>query len=837
MLKSKLFLSALSFMLATLMLLLSLPVAATTVTETASTATSEVSKIDPALLEVMSEASPDEKIPVSIWYSDIDQREVDTLTATKVGFDKDNVAVDYEMPSAELLTSLETGEAGAESEMQSYLKRTESKRLEERERTDNYIMSRREISRGKYNEKSAKVLKEVSIPEEDILFKSQYAPMIIAELTKKQIVECSKSQAVEFVYDRTFESDSLPDGVTSFFDHIDEIQNTINYSETLEKIRINGNALNGQGVVIGVAEPGGYVLGDDELNASSISSVNGVTLYEDLPYHVTNVVRIIVGNNSGFAKGASVITSGTGESQIEALLDPELNVSVINMSFSSSYSTYYDSRCKWFDHLVSQHGVIIVASANNNDPDRKLCAPGIAYNTIMVGAYNLGDNSSIFSTDPDDDRMTLYTGYINTNLAEKPDVIMPGYATSYATPILTSCIALMLQLKPSLSAYPQAVKAIVLASCHRKVLPSSNPGDTAESIYDGVTDKQGAGAPDILTMMCIVCQGTYGVGRISAARNQAVRRFVMPSNSATSMNISLTWIRENYVEDGDSHLEYQNAISGEYVNLDLSVYRNDNRTWNSILSNSSTEMIYLDLNNSYNNYEIRISDVGEYEGVIRYGYAYSTNNPDIKPVTNEGIYYIRNYYSDKYLTLNTSTNETYLTDFTGNNNQQWVIWGPEDDYEIYPAHYAKLSKINFGSQVGSNPYYRASLGTNDLNFSIRSWEIDSSLEPDAHVFTSSSGGSNNILSYTSATGIFVRSAIAPVVNIHRMWLLENINYRKGDVTLDGNVTGSDVIEIQKYISSIVDFNNAQLYLADANNDYEIDIKDVTFLQSLIQSYN
>lgn len=56
-------------------------------------------KIDPALKEIIAEASPDEKIPVAIWYEDIDQEQVDMLTTQKVGFSEEEIAVDYEMPS------------------------------------------------------------------------------------------------------------------------------------------------------------------------------------------------------------------------------------------------------------------------------------------------------------------------------------------------------------------------------------------------------------------------------------------------------------------------------------------------------------------------------------------------------------------------------------------------------------------------------------------------------------------------------------------------------------------------------------------------------------------
>lgn len=802
-----------------------LPVSAATEAEAKALA-----KIDPVLLEKMETASPDEKIPVAIWYTDIDQEKVDKLTVDKVGYTQDDIALTYEMPSTELINNLKKGEEDAVSEMQAYLKRTEKVRENERKRTNEYIMTRREFSRVKYNEKSAKIIKDISLEEKDITFKSQYAPMITATLTIEEIENHSKNVNITNIYYEYPENLSIVDD--NILDHVGDAKKTIRYDEVLGKLSSIENTLDGSGVIIGVSEPGGKLESHSELNNASIIPMPGISYNENNTGHATRVTRLIVGENSGFAKGVTIVSANTSKSMIEEMLKPSYNVNIINASYSiGSYG--YGSDCKWYDHIISQHSVTIVASACNNDEGYRLYAPGLCYNTIMVGAYYLGtdsNNNVIYNDELSDDKVTSATGYLNSECAEKPDVMMPGTATSHATPILTSCIALALQLKPSLASYPQVIKAIVLASCHRKVLPAR--AGEEESIYSGITEHQGAGAPDIFNMLCIVCQGTYGVGRISSAKNQAVRRFVMPSYNSSSMNVSLTWIKENTIKSGTSHTVEGNAVAGADVNLDLSVYRNDGKSWDSNLSNSSTEMVYFDLNNSYKNYEIRISDVGAYEGVIRYGYAYSTNDSYVTPATEEGIYYIRNYYSDKYLTLNTSTNETVMSNFTGANNQQWVLRGTTGDYEIYPAHYSASQKINFGSQVGSNPYYKSVLGTSDLNLSMKSWETDTTLEPDAYVFTSTSGGSNNIMSYTSSTGVFVRSATESVINMYRMWVLEDINYKNGDMNVDGDIDVTDATIIEKYLANTITLSNAQQLLGDANYDGRISIQDATYVRKL-----
>ncbi len=800
---------------------LTLPVSATVDAEATGLA-----KIDPILLEKMETASPDEKIPVAIWYTDIDQNNVDALTVDKVGFTQDDIAITYEMPSTKLIADLEKGEDEAIDEMQYYLKRTEPKREKERQRTNEYIMTRREFSRVKYKDKSAEVIKKILIDEKDIIFKSQYAPMIVANITAKEIKEYCRNKDITSIFYEDLNDSAIDD----IFEHVDDAKETISYNEIIENISTMENPLDGSGVVIGVAESGGSPKAHEELANAQITK-----LASDTSDHATKVVRVIAGSNSGFSKGASVVCSYATKQGVEELLNPNYNVAVINTSYSiGSFDNASD--CRWYDHIISQHSVTIVASACNTASSLRVYAPGLSYNTIMVGAYYLGmdsDGNADYTSELSDDIVTPETGYVNTGYAEKPDVMMPGKSTSYATPILTSCIALILQIKPSLAAYPQAIKAIVLASCHRKVLPARE--GEAESIYEGITEHQGAGALDFCTMMCIVSQGTYGIGRISASKNQAIRRFVMPSYNSDSMNVSLTWIREGTENDTDTDVStYSN------VNLDLYVYRNGQEVGSSTIGTSntkksSTEMAYFALDDSNSNYEIRINDADSYNGVVRYGYAYSTNEAYITPAKEEGIYYIRNYYTDKYLTLNTSTNETNMSDFTGGNNQQWVIKGSENDYEIYPAHYSFSNKLNFGTQVGSNPYYKSVLGTNDLNLSIKSWETDTTLEPDAYIFTTTSGGSNNIMSYTYSTGIFIRSTSAPTINMYRMWVLEDINYRKGDANSNGSITIQDVTAIQEYLSHTAVFNNMQEFLADANADGVVNIHDVSYIQRLLSN--
>lgn len=761
--------------------------------------------------------------------------------------------------------------------MQMYMERTEKQRENERKRTDEYIMTRRDISRTKYNEKSADFILDIGLSNEKLVYESQYAPMVIFELSSNEIMKTSALASVEKITAFSFSLEATSDefydiNTTSETDaevlqqevaDTNTIKNVIGYTKLVEGLKNTLNyTLDGTGVVIGTVERRGHFdTNTHEFYSADINFVDAVDQTSEYNKHLETTTRVMVGSERGLAPSSKVYCSNITLLGVEQLI--QSGVQLINISeyyspwaISNSYE-YYIGWTDWADHIVAQHGVTIVAAVGNTvsdtfNPKGYIYPPASGYNVIGVAAYQIGheiyeDGSTqyTYTLDKSDDIMTMSSAYTdaysgNTG-AQKPDVIMPappaGGATSLATPILTSSIALMFQLKPSLSVYPQAVKAIVLASCHRKVLSSFN-GEPDETIYDGITSRQGAGAPDVFAMASIVCQGTYGVGRIKENRNQAIRRFMLPDNDSLNANVSITWLMENNYSTEEDHENETGLHHGDVVNLSLSVYRNGMLVGQpSDLSNSSTEMLYFELDSTKTNYEIRINESETYLGTVRYGYAYCTDKPYMAPATEDGIYYIRNYYTDNYLTLDTVSNEIIMTSFTGNDNQKWIIRQRNTGgYEIYPGYSNVEGKINFGSQVGNNPYYKSIIGSSNLDLNIFSWETDSTLEPDAYVFTSTSDGNHNIMSYTYSTGVFVRSTNEPTVNMHRMWVLEDINYRQGDANMDGVLNVQDATYIGTALAAsdgIDNFSNLQIVLCDADYSGSINVKDVTRIQKIV----
>lgn len=815
-------------------------------------------KTNAILNEKMQLALDGERIPVYIWYADIDQHLVEETVKEDYGLSLETIRVDYEMPSSELITAYKNGEEDAKKEMNEYFERTKDNRDKEKELTDKYVLSRRDVSMSKYSQKSSKIISDLNIDESNITFNSSFAPAIVANLTVSEIERLKTDNRIEEIgyfipvvgYDLSITEDSSVDNLLAIEREASGI------SKANDVLGLTGN-----NVKVGMMETGCPDTDNASINGANIT-VNNENAITD---HALNTSRIIVGDSDGIAKNAQLYSVSNPEeiaeagtfdyTQFEWLLSQ--GVSVINLShnlknieqgYNLNYTYYFTE--KWIDHLVSYHNVtVVVASGNDGDkPNSRIGSPGLAHNVITVGGYITN-----FTATTSDDFIAPYSSWSNSGGGyyglEKPDVIMPSQATnssnigsplsgmtntnglvtngtSWAAPMLTGSIALMLELKPSLSAYPQAIKAIVMASCHRKVA-SSPYNEPVETIGQGITERQGAGAPDVWTMACIVSQGTYGTDVLSGT--QQTHRFVQPKYGATKMNISMCWLRENaQVNEGTSD---RALLIGPYINLDLSVKYNGVEKASSAKEHSSTEMAYFSLGASNNMYEFTVNRNSTYTDEVRYGYAYSTNNTYYTQDARQGIYRIKNLDTKEYLTLNTSTNQLMMQPYSSTNTkQEWIIQNsPTGAYNLKSAYGSTQGIANYGSVIDSNSK-TVMLGSETLNFSIFEGGFNVLTDDYSLVRFYTRTGPTEWFIGCDADKAIIASNISS--SKKSCWILEEINYRRGDVDLDGDLDTNDESCIQRYIAGTYTFNNKQLYLADVNDDGRITTADSTKIQKI-----
>ena len=872
------------------------------------------------LTYVMENSKPDEKIKVYIWYKDIDQDEVDALTTKATGLTPEKCAVIEEFPSTELLYSLRDGEQNAKKQMDEYMKRTESVRNLERERTDTYSRKHMEIANEKYIQKSKNVLDAISVSSNDVEFSSQLAPMIIAEMTKSEIKEATKNSNIEEInlyYDISYENPSVD---------LDEGAKAKVSMGLTDVYSFYG--LSGKGVDVGLVEaniPGRVLLNDGteeelEINLDEITIIE----HEDYPItpaknvlsryhsHAYNTARVMAGCQTGIAKDMNIYATNTVYHNVEELIMlgvttnsktqrtiDVLEVNVAGYIEAQEYTDTLDPNSDWYinhqyaysdsekyyDHIVAEHNIVTVIAGGNygeyeiptykyDDPDTeedetgwkrgaRVSSPGMAYNAITVGGYNNNGTERA-----DDDYLCDYSWKNSCtvvdknqeelvfNGCEKPDVLMPknfpGGGTSVASPALTSVIALMLELKPSLSLHPEAIKAIVLASCHRKVNQTTNQGGQ-ETMSQGITERQGAGAPDAWTMANIVCQGSYGCG-VFTGFNVNIN-FVQPSYGANNMNISVSWIRENSVsslEDSIWDTTPPSTVVGQAADVNLSVYRNNQQIQTSQLSYSSTEMCYIEgLTNDFN-YQLRLTQ-GYPPTRVRYGYAWSTDNMYApKNLNQDSISFIKNASNGKYLSINTASSspQPILKDITSQSqfdeSNCWIFKQNSNGYNILTGY--GFEKLYFGQDTTTNGI------SYDLKINSVAQNISVMHNEDGTVcFLNSTN--DRILSYSGSDLLWIPyENINTIPTLKQKWYLEKVNYLCGDANMDGDLEvggysenevdeegnpvalpGLDYLFVQNYIAKNITMNNLQLFLADMDKNGVVDLFDTLLINQFAKN--
>ena len=484
-------------------------------------------KITAQLQEHMQTAAPEQKLPVYIWYTDIDYTQVYNQVRQNTGLTLESIDTDLAMPSGELLTAVATlsvndaNAAQVQDAFQLYIQQTSQQREQERQLAASYIQSERAVSRELYTEKATIMRQRLETAAEDILFQSQYAPTMLLYMTVSEIQQAARNVLVEEIgyYEEPEEALCT----------VESMKNSANLNRLYSEL----SALDGTGVKVGIIESGVPDAAQyDFINVGNIATHD----------HANNTMAALL----AVAPEISVYaTHGIRKDCIESMISA--GVSIINASWGYYENGTYGWDDQWFDHLAAQHGVTVVASAGNNAQDAEnnyIRCPAQAYNSIAVGAFDDKETASVA-----DDALYGYSSYNNGPNCSKPDVVAPasllGGGTSTSAPIVTGIVALMTQLKPSLAAMPQAIKAILQAACHRKAI--STPTETMTA---GLTDKQGAGVVDAYTAICIIGRNQYVTGTFTQSFEM---RLYIPLYGAQNINVCAAWVRENYFKTGTTH--------------------------------------------------------------------------------------------------------------------------------------------------------------------------------------------------------------------------------------------------------------------------------------------
>lgn len=211
----------------------------------------------------------------------------------------------------------------------------------------------------------------------------------------------------------------------------------------LTALRARQPSLNGAGVFVGHPESGDNTpafevnpaaVGQPEM-LFSWASTNGVAT--NFPNslgtesgHADDVAAVFYGRGSGVAPGVSHVENDDADFFIQNIISSNLPITAVVVNQSFIDPNYADQLVldSAYDDYVDLYGTIFCSSAGNGGT---VFSPSTAYNSIAVGAYGVGAETS--------------TGPTLDNGRSKPDLTAPGVVTSFSTPYVSGAATLLVQ--------------------------------------------------------------------------------------------------------------------------------------------------------------------------------------------------------------------------------------------------------------------------------------------------------------------------------------------------------------------------------------------------------
>lgn len=229
-----------------------------------------------------------------------------------------------------------------------------------------------------------------------------------------------------------------------------------------EMINVDNSSYTGYDVKIGIIDSGR----PDTTNLYS-HNIGG---YEDsvnsVSDHTTFVSSIIAGDY-GIACDATLYfgTYNDVKGAIEYMIDN--NVRIINNSWGNrEYLGCYGSLTAYLDYISNNQNIIFIKSAGNQTSNKMITQPGTGLNVISVGSVDRYKNVSNFSSYLVDSSIS--------SLSQSPNLVAPGEniyftdsndkgsGTSYAAPMVTATLALLLEEFPQYSQKPEVLISVLL---------------------------------------------------------------------------------------------------------------------------------------------------------------------------------------------------------------------------------------------------------------------------------------------------------------------------------------------------------------------------------------
>lgn len=467
-----------------------------------------------------------DKIPVTIWISDIDHKDIDKKI-------KENLKiVDIDKESSD--------------------------------KVQKYIEEKRKAEKSAYTERNRQFSAKY-VEEKDVIFTSTYAPLVIASVERTKIEGLYKDDSVLSVEIFT---DAKKEEEMAF--------STPNVNANYTRDTMN---LKGIGVKVGVVELGYPDLTQSELSDRNIIlDVPSSTALSRLSSHATIVTDIIVGKTQGLAPNATIYAvAALNRSQDYQKIEWLLDQGVLIINYSSGYTDIrgdYSDMAKWIDHLGSQHNVLFVKSAGNERlGNYDISDPGMAYNSVVVGSIHDHDSAS----EPYwlDDTFSSWSAYTENSGGYKPDLTAPGEGidvvgysnnsgTSFSAPHVSGILAQLLPLQSSLPRNT-TFKAILAAGTFHKT--ANDYG--AYFLSPHYSNKEGAGVVDAKSAYSVISGNDFVNVNLTSSQFP-YEKTITVSATNKPVRVALSWEKKITV-DTTPHVGV--AVNERLLtDLDLEIY-------------------------------------------------------------------------------------------------------------------------------------------------------------------------------------------------------------------------------------------------------------------------
>ena len=747
------------------------------------------SKISEALEEKLEVVDEDEEIPVWIWFTDINKR---------IAYERIEQLTGYSQREYENLPNLYYdkklikecfGNNGLVIEgMNRYIERSKEKNEEFNRIVDTYNQVKSNVLVDMYTWHNDNIINSLSVSKESIVFRSSLTPSAIINLNKKKILDFDKNCSIKEML--LCEDNAVPEPYVLFE------KQSMHYNQAVTDNPLFETSLTGEGINV-LAIDQNHVRPDQIYynsinNISSVKNVINATVYSTnntsvLPHTVGNSPyhgNLCVSRLKQYASDVNVYcVTYHSYSDIEWTLN-NCSIDLINGSVNYGCNDYYDAYSKWFDALVYEKSIPLIASAGNDYnwwsvgwPN--VISPAKGYNSIAVGAYTSSQNGA-----QNDKRKPYRYSTTDSSLIAnyKPDVMIAAGSTSEAAPALTGILSCMLQITPELRKKPEETKAIVMASCHRKVLPNEDDNDVLETMAEGLTRKQGAGAVDAYRIIKSAVFHTYGSYVFDYEEQYAEFSLLGPNDLCTldyndGLNISIAWLLNGHRNSYDP-TNPSNYI-GQTKNLFLDVLIDDEVVETSLSRNSNKQMAYIPNGNANQVYSIRVKNISEDE--IKVGYAWSEQGISQIIDTNLQGNAAIGHSIQMNVTLDSNENP-YENDlvFMWQKSSNGITW---NNTNVHGSTY-QLSENDFLK------YIRCVLSTTNHALSVPTTQI---VQTDTKVF------------------IF------------------------GDANLDGVVDNSDTQYISRYLAGLETMDDTKRKASDVNLNGYVDSIDVYYIMCFLEN--